>query len=876
MTSQAGFHKALYDCLLQAFNLNSLERMLLFEFGKQLTHIVPANSDFATVVFELIKVADQQGWLEQLVVAAKKTNPTNKCLQNLGGVGGITTEKPKSVFLTNYPYGLEGHFVGREAENEMLDEWFHNEPHHSLLAIIGLGGEGKSALTWQWMQRLRRTDSAPPLVVWWSFYETDGTLDKLLRTILEEVGVTVDQLRSLRQLYETFARVAQQMPILLVMDGAERILRAYGGMSAAYQGDGDDPTVQERARECIDPVGEQLLAWLAQPLGQTKTLLTSRLLPTALQGRSGGLLAGVRRYNLTGLSLPATRALFAGLGIEATRSEIQAVCQPLGYHPLSLRLLASWLAEDPRAQRDIRKAIRYDPRDKVTGKREHVLRQVFDTLPSEAQTLLGQLGAFRGAVNLDVIDDALKKQSQRSAWQKFTKWLSNKHRPFVIKQTTLDLLVKRGFVQRSDDATESTINYDLHPIVRRYAYTRLTNPTATHAQLASVFEAVETPSRIVAMADLRPTIELYHHLAQAGRFDEARTLYRNRLNKSLYYQLGAYQTCIALLRVLFVDGEGALPRLQDESAQAWTLNALANSYSLAGRPKSAILLFELHNQIYEKRDDKRNLAVGLGNVAIDQMKIGRFQDASHNLQRSITLCQEIENRFLEAMGHKELGRVWAQCGAWQKAEAVLATALELDSAENKVQSIGLSWLYRAEMALLRGHPHDAQAAAEQALHFAEENARKHYPIESAFVRCHWMLGWAALACAPQVTEPTATLTTAEHHLDEALHRCRAINFVMVEGQILLAQARLAIAQANTDHAIALLDEAERIAQRSGYVLVLADIYNERAALALNAGNHAAARDLAQRAYDYAWCDGPPYAYQPALDRANQLLAELAE
>ena len=110
------------------------------------------------------------------------------------------------------------------------------------------------------------------------------------------------------------------------------------------------------------------------------------------------------------------------------------------------------------------------------------------------------------------------------------------------------------------------------------------------------FAAVPTPDKVTRLEDLAPVIELYHHTVRAGQLDEACTLFRDRLTNPLYYQLGAYQLIIDLLRPLFPDGEDRPPRLKDESAQAWTLNELANSYSLSGQPRRAVPLFEQHNR----------------------------------------------------------------------------------------------------------------------------------------------------------------------------------------------------------------------------------------------------------------------------------------
>ena len=71
-------------------------------------------------------------------------------------------------------------------------------------------------------------------------------------------------------------------------------------------------------------------------------------------------------------------------------------------------------------------------------------------------------------------------------------------------------------------------------------------------------------------------------MVRSGQYDEARELFSDRLSKPLSFQLGAYQLRIELLRALFPQGEDHPPQLQDKGAQAWTLSALANSYSLNG------------------------------------------------------------------------------------------------------------------------------------------------------------------------------------------------------------------------------------------------------------------------------------------------------
>jgi tetratricopeptide (TPR) repeat protein len=239
--------------------------------------------------------------------------------------------------------------------------------------------------------------------------------------------------------------------------------------------------------------------------------------------------------------------------------------------------------------------------------------------------------------------------------------------------------------------------------VRRYAYERLGQEERqqAHTVLIGIFEAYPAPERVQRIEELTPQIELYHHLLHAGRYDEAWQIFYDRLATPLHFQFGAYDLRIDLLRGLFPDGEDKPPRLRDERAQAWTLNALANSYAMSGQPRRAIPLFEQHNVLRERRDDTKNLAIGLGNLAIFQTETGQFRAAEANLRRSIALCQELDETYVEAAGHADLGRLLAYAGRWQEAEDALATALRLFEQQNNVQSQGIVWAHRALLALLQ-------------------------------------------------------------------------------------------------------------------------------------------------------------------------------
>ncbi|PZO40117.1 MAG: hypothetical protein DCF17_12485 [Shackletoniella antarctica] len=119
------------------------------------------------------------------------------------------------------------------------------------------------------------------------------------------------------------------------------------------------------------------------------------------------------------------------------------------------------------------------------------------------------------------------------------------------------------------------------------------------------------------------------------------------------------------------------------------------------------------------------------------------------------------------------------------------------------------------------------------------------------------------------------LPQSDTHLSEALTRCRTINAVDAEADILLDLARLRADQGQVAEAISLAQAALAITDRSGYVLQGADVQLFLAQQALAQGDRAQALTHAQLARQLATCDGGDYVYRVAYDEAGALLAQLS-
>jgi tetratricopeptide (TPR) repeat protein len=763
-------------------------------------------------------------------------------------------------WLLAHPYGMPPYFTGRLAERQMLSDWLNRDTQHPLLVLKALGGFGKSALTWHWLLN-DFGEQGWPNVVWWSFYEAQAGFDNFLRATLKYLSGEELEGRVSQEHVDKVLAYLQRPGVLLILDGFERELRAYCGIASVYQGDGDfslcvDEKVGGEDHDCVNLLAEIFLRKLCSlPNLKGKVLMSTRLTPRPVVVTGGTLLIGCREEELMQMHPADAVAFFQVQGIRGNRGEIEQACGLYGFHPLSLRLLAGLVKEDFRNPGDIEVAQGLNVSGGLVQRQNHIMEKAYGCLTEVRQQLLSRIACFRSPVTYDILM-VVEPESQ-------------------ALEINLRDLINRGLIQRE------SIRFDLHPIVRRYAYNHMGEEerSHTHGQLRDYFATVPLVERVKTIDDLAPVIELYHHMVQSGKYDEARELFRNRLEEPTYFQLGIYQQRIELLLSLFPQGEAQSPRLRDKDAQAWTLTALANSYSLSGQPAKAVPLFERQIIIRENAGDRSNWAVGLGNLAyMAQIHIGALQATERNLCRKIALCQEIKDEFKEAVGHQALGQLLAYRGAWEAAEIELDRASELFETGNGVEPHSIVWAYRAFRALLwvrSSQSNERQKAdrtaialfaAERAIEVADEYARTHYPVERAYIRAHWFLG-AAYRLTPDLPQ-------SSHHLSEALRRCRRINGVDLEASILLDFARLCRDQGDSSEACHLAEEARAIATRSRYVLQGADIHLFLAEQSMGIWDFGKAQELAREALRLSTCDGGDYTYKVAYDEAQSLLAKI--
>lgn len=784
-----------------------------------------------------------------------------------------------------HPYFQPRIFTGRAADLAELDAWLaHGQPARVLTA---LGGIGKSALAWAWLQR-RLTDAPWAGCMWWSFYEGGATFDAMIRHLAAyTAGVApAEAMRADRPELERQVLIAlRARPFLLVLDGLERALVAYHRLDAARLPD----EVADAALDlhaCTDPRDGRFLRALVQA-SPSRLLATSRIFPSDLRD-DDALVPGVELSAAQGLDPADIPELLRAVGLDPeawwVAPTMQAMAK-LGHSSLLWRLIAGCAYDYARPS-----TFTGYGDGEPAALRTHILTTAFDHLPARAARLLSRIAALRSPVGIDTVlaladppplglrrpprqplaplrqlerlldDDNYypstrthlqdrydKLRARRDAWDVYRALAGPYARlPEVLAHygrihADLCLLEARGFLLWDRGSNR----HDLHPVVRAYAFDRLEGEgrTAAFVAIRDHFEQLppEPAAPVRSVADLQRTIEIYSALVGAGDFYAAFHLYCNRLADPLYDRLSAYTTIVELLTPLFPAGLRELPRLDDPADQGRALTSLANALALVDRDDDAAALRELGIRLDLQRRDASGLVISLVNWALS------IEADNHNHAALRTF--DLAHRLAVAAGGKQAlllrhrARLAIEFGRWDEAEAHLAAIAERELGAHDRLSLARE---RAAFAIYRDEdPAPWLAAAWR------EVERTPRPFDLAELH----------ALEARIAGAAGAWAVAETHLCEGLQLARRMG-----SSVARFSAKLATCLAHLDRPVearrALADARDEASDRT-----LAEAH-----LALGERDRAA--PLALAAYRYAWGDGPPFACFDGLRQCTRLLEQL--
>ncbi len=804
---------------------------------------------------------------------------------NLHHVSAIP-KKPEPYIAHPYTLLQVKGLIGRKPELEMLTDWITKPEFEdtTIFNIVAIGGMGKSALTWTWFNDIAPQETKLAGRVWWSFYESDATFENFVtRTLAYVCGCSLEELKDMPLVDQQNAllNTLNKEPYLLVLDGLERILIAYARQDAAFISDTtalDDKTDnivagaqglpqsaaqsfigKHQLRKTADVRAGRFLRKLAQ-IRNSRILVSTRLYPADLQVPSGQPSPGCSALFLEGLSDQDALDLWGAYGAKGSREAMLPIFRTVDKHPLLIQLLAYEVAEFRDAPGDFDGWCAANPDfnpfdlplvQVQSGVLEHTLRGLSG---AELRTLHVVAG-FRMPAGMETLKALLIRSSgdDHSPQQPFA----------TLKELdrSLTALEDRGLLGWDRRANR----YDLHPIVRGVVWRGLEDAVRgdIYGSLRRHFEAMPmiNYSEVECAEDLTPAIELFNSLIGLGNYEDAYTIFRDRLYKATLYRLSANRLLVELLERLFPDGLDALAPLSSAPMQAFALNALAQGYQLSGRPGAAVQPFELAHEIYVREDNQKYLSIILCNISDTLRLSGALYRAEATAKTALVINRNRKDRLREGASLPWLGSILSQSGMYEEAEIALQRALRIRIDQRTQQGEGLVSAFLAELALWKGSPAAARSLADRAWELAAVDRN-----ERDYIRAARLQGRAAMYMGD--------LQFADEQLHHALTRARGVQLVQEELPALVALSELHWRQKEPEKARERLEEMWDSAERGPYLQFHADGLNVMAQIELDEGNTKAAIQSATEAYCKAWCDGPPFAYHSGLEKARKLLVSL--
>lgn len=288
-----------------------------------------------------------------------------------------------------HPLPAAPDFLGREAELEQLRA-FWASGKRGVLSLVGLGGAGKTALAARFLSDLLDSDRPAGGVFVWSFYqEPDAGL--FLRELVDYFGATTlrDAPAQGAGLLHFLSEALQEGGWhLLVLDGLERVQRQAG--DASYG-------------QIEDPLLKSLLLRIAEGLGQTVLLATSRFPLTDLTPWRKN---GYRQVNVGELTLPAALALLRRRGVRGDDAALTDLVAAYGAHALTLdhlgSLIGQFLDGDPNRAPEA-PAVSAALGDRQARRLARLLSAYETHLPAEELALLCRLCMLRRSVRWEQI-----------------------------------------------------------------------------------------------------------------------------------------------------------------------------------------------------------------------------------------------------------------------------------------------------------------------------------------------------------------------------------------------------------------------------------------------------------------------------------------
>jgi hypothetical protein len=395
------------------------------------------------------------------------------------------------------------HFFGRQTELGLLDRAM-NSDGPSVVAMVGPGGQGKTAIVQHWLAGMRSRGLAVDGLFLWSFYRGKNS-DLCLRELL----AYAEGLPAPPEVSASFC-VDRLLPVLrrerwaIVLDGTEVVQHEQGAWFGRF----------------VHPELGRLIDELASDATPGVMVLTSRFpLPTLAHRRFA------RTVSLDTLDLDSAMGLLASLGVHGNDPDIAEAARSCGLHAKAVELLGTYLVKfhggDAQRQRELPEVCEAG----ASAEELHVARVLsafHKSLPQETQDLVALATSFRQPPAEPrlleyLVSDPLRQLLHEQWGRTYTAF---RERPAGWLASQVDQLVELRLLERVGQGSADAVVIDAHPLVRR-GFEGVLGAGQHHAARAGFLRGRPDRRPPANLEEAREEVELFHAYIAAGLWNEA-------------------------------------------------------------------------------------------------------------------------------------------------------------------------------------------------------------------------------------------------------------------------------------------------------------------------------------------------------------------
>jgi tetratricopeptide (TPR) repeat protein/Cdc6-like AAA superfamily ATPase len=672
---------------------------------------------------------------------------------------------------------VESTFQGRQDELREIGSRLTGDNRPRLLTIHGSGGQGKTALAREAVERFAHAFPGGVVAV---SLENLPTREQVIADLARFLGIDMESIADLAERERQVLTRLGQRRTLLVLDNAETLIQ---------QVQAED----EQALNLADFLRYTL------PNTQTTLLATSR----NIFGWTGEEI-----LHLEGLRPADARHLFrdnvirrsSAANDETADRDLWTLCERVYGHPLSLRLLGSAFDQSDLTLVDF--ITQYEQEvlhaeDKYRHL-DHRHRSVHASIETSVRFLDDDLRALLGG--LWVFHAPFQPEAAVAIFDPDTEYPEGQHSP-VSEQ--LYRLALRSLLEIETVTTSAGQMqfYRLHPTMRLFAEQHM-QPSVAQDELlqrfgAAYYNLAETLYRGIdfgvaqAIVAQRCANDLDRGMKHAPAAQQGwYALYRGRvlhtlgdphrglaltkqadaaagndnqeLKRVAQYNMALMYSAMGQLQQALQLSNQTLRVMQavdDRAGEAATLNNIAGIYSAMGKPQRALELYEQALPIRREVGDRAGEAATLSNMgevyrtmgqpqqALPQLKealsirrevgdrageaailnnlaaayqsIGKLQEAQHYYQQSLSISRELQDLSREATVLNNLAVVLTMMGKPQQALMLLEKALPIQNKVGNPAGEAATLVSIGDVYQVTGQLQKALASYEQAMHITE-------------------------------------------------------------------------------------------------------------------------------------------------------------